>query len=185
MKYLQLFESFSNIFYHGSTDKMFLGKKGIHIGTYNAAKQALEARIGVPAIGEWDGTREYGKTLLAGKISLDRIEKEEGRYVKTGYNCDDDIPDEDYYPTERKELPQYSDKSYIDLKCRPIIFPIKIVGEMTNTINTPHTDIIANSLMLRNLKLGNARRGYYYINDGEDVGSISAVVPNGRFLEII
>jgi hypothetical protein len=185
MKYLQLFESFSNIFYHGSTDKMFLGKKGIHVGTYKAAKQALEARIGVPAEGEWDGTRQYDKTLLAGKKTLKRIQEQEGRYVKTGYNCGEDIPEEDYYPTEKKNLPQYSDKSYIDLKSHPIIFPVKIIGKMTNTINTPHTDITANSLMLRNLKLGNAKRGYYYINDGEDSGSISAVVPSGTFLQII
>ena len=184
MKYLHLFESYSTTFYHGSTNKMFLGKKGIHVGTYNAAKEALEARIGVPAVGEWDGKRKYGETLLAGKNTLDRIFKEEGRYVSTGYNCRN-VPIDDYYPSERNELPQYSDGSKIDLNCYPIIFPVKIIGKMTNTINTPHSDIMANSLMIRNLKLGNAKSGYYYINDGEDTGSISAVVPSGKFLEII
>lgn len=59
MKYLHLFESYSTTFYHGSTNKMFLGKKGIHVGTYEAARQALNARIGVPAVGEWDGNIKY------------------------------------------------------------------------------------------------------------------------------
>jgi hypothetical protein len=163
---------------------MFLGKKGIHVGTYDAAKQALEARIGVPAVGEWDGKRKYGETLLAGKNTLKNIYNSTGKYVSTGYNCGDDVIIEDYYPSER-ELPTYSDGTKIDLNCYPIIFPVKIIGQMTNTINTPHSDITANSLIIRNLKLGNARRGYYYINDGEDVGSISAVVPSGKFLEII
>jgi hypothetical protein len=58
-------EAFTETFYHGSTDKNLAGKKGIHIGTYKACKQALEARIGVPAEGEWDGTREYGKTFTS------------------------------------------------------------------------------------------------------------------------
>lgn len=86
MKHLtayKIFESVSNIFYHGSTDKDLAGKKGIHVGTYQAAKEALEARIGVPAEGEWDGTREYGKTLLAGKKSL---AKPENKWKSTGYN---------------------------------------------------------------------------------------------------
>lgn len=53
-----ILESMNDVFYHGSTDKGFHGKKGIHVGTKLAATQALEARIGVPAEGEWDGTRE-------------------------------------------------------------------------------------------------------------------------------
>jgi hypothetical protein len=35
--------------YHGSTNKGFFGKNGIHIGSKLAATQALESRIGVPA----------------------------------------------------------------------------------------------------------------------------------------
>lgn len=183
MKYLKLFETFTNIFYHGSTNDLLSGKTGIHIGTYKAAKQALEARIGVPAEGEWDGTKQYDKTLLAGKKTLKNIEKEEGRFVSTGYNCGDDVPDEDYYPTDRQKIPTYSDGNSINLDCKPIIFPVKIVGRMTNSQYNPHSDITANALIKRNLKLGNSKSGYYYINDGEDVGSISAVVPNGNFLE--
>ena len=189
MKHIKLFESFQNergVFYHGTTDKNLAGKNGIHVGTYKAAKQALEARIGVPAEGEWDGTREYGKTLLAGKKTMARIEKEEKRYVCTGFNCGRDaVPEEDYYPTERKERAKYSDMTEIPLDCKPIIFPVKIVGSMSNSINNPHSDITANSLMKRGLTKGNARNGFYYINDGEDSGSISAVVPDKTFLQIL
>jgi hypothetical protein len=175
----------SNIYYHGSTDTNMSGEKGIHVGTYKAAKQALEARIGVPAVGEWDGTREYGKTLLAGRKTLERIEKEEKRYVITGFNCSRDIPNEDYFPTDREERAEYSNKAHIPFDCKPIIFKVVITGKMSNTPSNPHNDIRANSMMLRNLKQGNAKSGYYYINDGEDYGSISAVVPNKTFLKIV
>ena len=182
-----LTESFNNIniFYHGTTNKGFFGKNGIHIGTKLAATQALEARIGVPSDGEWDGSREYGKTLLAGKNRLKEIGEERGYSLTCGYNCGNDVPEEDYYPTERKSRARYSDGSNIPFECKPIIFPVKIIGSMTNSPNKPHSDMKANSMMIRNLKLGNAKSGYYYINEGEDYGSISAVVPNGSFLEIL
>ncbi len=179
MKYLFLFENFTQIFYHGSTDKKFLGKNGIHVGTYEAASQALNARIGVPAKGDWDGTREYGKTLLAGKKTLQEIEKT-GRYVNTGFNCSATL--EDYYPIN---LPKYSDGKEIPIDCKPIIFPVKIVGSMINTIRNPYTDSKANSIIQRTLKSGKSKNGIFYINEGEDSGSISAVVPNGTFLKII
>lgn len=175
----------NEIFYHGSTDKNLLGKRGIHIGTKLAATQALQARIGVPAIGEWDGTRVYSKTLLAGKKTLQNKYKELGYYCNTGFNCSNEVPENDYYIDERLERPKYSDGTFIDLNCKPIVFPVKIIGRMSNTINNPHTDIKANAMMIRNLKLGNAKSGYYYINDGEDYGSISAVVPNTSFLQIL
>jgi hypothetical protein len=170
-------------FYHGSTDKNLAGKNGIHVGSKLAATQALQARIGVPAEGEWDGTREYGKTKMAGKKTLDRREKELGYFLKTGYNIGPDIPEEDYYPEKRTKLPTYSDGSTIDLNSRPIIFPVKIKGSMNNTVRNPKTDTAANSLMMRSLRKGNARNGFYYINDGEDAGSISAVVPNKDWLD--
>ncbi len=175
-------ENYDNIFYHGSTDINLLGTHGLHVGTKKAATEALEARIGVPATGEWDGTREYGKTLLAGKQTL---AKPENRWKSTGYNIGDDIPEYDYYPTQRKERAEYSDRTPIPFDCKPIVFKVKIVGPMTNSIFKPYTDIKANALMSRSLKLGNAKRGFYYINDGEDAGSISAVVPNKSFLQII
>ncbi len=172
-------------FYHGSTDKNLTGHKGLHVGTREAAKEALEARIGVPAEGEWDGTREYGKTLLAGKDRMDKIEKEEHRYVCSGFNCGRDVPNEDYYPTDRKEKATYSDESEIPMNCKPIIFPVKITGHMTNTPQSPLSDGKANGLMGRSLRAGNAKSGFYYKNIGEDEGSISAVVPDKSFLKEI
>lgn len=173
------------IFYHGSTDKNLSGKKGIHVGTYQAAKEALEARIGIPAEGEWDGTREYGNTLLAGKKTIAEKEKKTGKFCSTGFNCGPDVPQENYYAKDRKYRAQYSDGTPIPFDSKPIIFPVKITGEMSNTPFNPHADEKANSMMLRNLKMGNARRGYYYKNIGEDEGSISAVVPDKSFLQIL
>lgn len=170
-------------YYHGSTDKNLEGKNGIHVGTKLAATQALQARIGVPAFGEWDGTREYGKTLLAGKARLKELDKELGYFVSTGFNFGSDMPIENYYPTERKERAKYSDGSLIPMDCKPIVFPVDIVGAMTNSPYNPHKDNVANGMIMRNLRKGNAKSGYYYINDGEDSGSISAVVPNKTFLQ--
>jgi len=180
-----LFESYSSIFYHGSTDKNLKGKKGIHIGTKLAATQALEARIGVPADGEWDGKRVYGKTLLAGKKRLKELELTRGYFLTTGFQCRKDLPEENYYPTESKQRAVYSDGTKISFNCKPIIFPVKIVGRMTNSPSHPHNDIKANSMMMRNLKMKNAKSGYYYVNISEDEGSISAVVPDASFLKII
>lgn len=196
MKHLKLFESWydvelkpnaieeikDGIFYHGSTDKNLAGTKGIHIGTKKAATQALEARIGVPVEGEWDGTREYGKTLLAGKKSLET--KPEHKWKCTGFNCGDDVPAEDYYPTQRKERADYSDKTLVPFDCKPIVFQVEIIGRMTNNIYHPHTDSTANGLMHRSLNSGKAKSGFYYINISEDEGSISAVVPDKSFLRI-
>lgn len=172
---------FNVIYYHGTTQKGFFGTNGIHVGTKLAAKQALEARIGVPAEGEWDGTRKYGETLLAGKTTLRRI----GGHRETGYNCGVDVPSDDYYPTERATRATYSDLVVIDFELMPIVFPVRIIGKMTNTPRTPHTDARANAMMKRAVTTGKAVSGFYYINDGEDSGSISAVVPNGSFLEIV
>lgn len=174
-----------NIFYHGSTDKNLVGKNGIHVGTKLAATQALQARIGVPAEGEWDGTREYSKTLLAGKNTLKNKYQELGYYCNTGFNCGNDVPEEDYYPIQRTERAKYSDGTPISFNSKPIVFPVKIIGRMTNSPYHPYTDEKANSMILRNLKMGNAKSGYYYKNTGEDDGSISAVVPNSSFLKII
>ena len=177
-------ENYSDkVFYHGSTDKSLSGKRGIHIGTKKAATQALCARIGVPADGTWDGTREYGKTLLAGSKTLEKLESSYGYFLRTGFNCY--APEEDYYPEQRKDKAKYSDGTEIPMDCKPIIFPVRIIGKMTNSIHTPHEDSRANSMMIRNLKSGNAKSGYYYKNIGEDAGSISAVVPNASFLEIL
>ena len=148
-------------------------------------KQALEARIGVPADGEWDGTREYGKTLLAGQNSLNKLRDIHNIFCKTGFNCGDDIPEEDYYPTERNKRATYSDGKEIPFNCKPEIFKVEIIGLMTNSNSLPHNDATANGLIKRSLNSGKAKSGFYYKNDGEDVDSISAVIPNGSFLKII
>lgn len=177
----------SNIWYHGSPSGKFVGaKNGLHVGTKLAATQALESRIGVPAEGEWDGTREYGKTLLAGKESLDRIEKDRGYYVTTGFNCCSDyLPNEDYYPTDRKDRAAYSDGTLINFSDRPKIFQVKINVPMSNTPQNPMRDFKANGYMQANIKKGTAKRGYYYINDGEDEGSISVVLPNNNSVTLV
>lgn len=173
----------NNIWWHGSTDKNLDGKKGIHVGTKLAATQALEARIGIPASGEWDGKREYGKTLLAGEKRLIQISKQIGYSIATGYNVN--VPEEDYYPIERKQRAVYSDRTLVSFNCKPVVFSVSIIGKMTNSPYSPHSDERANSMMLRNLKQGNAKSGYYYLNIGEDYGSVSAVVPDKSFLKIL
>ena len=174
------------LFYHGATDKNLNGKTGIHIGTKMAALQALQAKIGVPAKGEWDGTREYGKTLLAGKKTLKKMNYIIGYDPIINFNATNDVPEEDYYPTQRKKRATYfSSNELIPFNVKPIIFQVIIIGEMLNTYDEPYSDEMANKKMNHDLKLGIAKKGYYYINIWEDEGSISAVVPNGSFLKII
>jgi len=170
------------IFFHGTpSGKLFDGKHGIHVGTFRAATEALEARIGIPAEGKWDGTREYGKTLLAGRKSL-----ESGRYGKyrmSGFNCD--APEEDYFPTSAKKAATYSDQTIIPLNSTPAVLQVNIIKKMSNSIFSPISDSKANSMIKSLLNRNQARSGYYYENIGEDSGSISAVVPNQTWLEII
>lgn len=176
----KLFESF----YHGTPDRRNMtGKKGIHIGTKLAATQALESRIGVPADGIWDGTREYGKTLLAGRKRLEELSTERGYSLATGFNCGNDVPEENYYPEQRKSRATYSDRSEVLMDATPSIFSVNITGKMSNTAHQPHSDSTANRLMNRYSKSGNAKSGYFYKNDAEDAGSISAVVPDTSFLQ--
>lgn len=172
----QIAKDAPGVFWHGSDNADLRGgTTGLHIGTYEAAKQALEARIGVPAEGEWDGTREYGKTLIAGKKTL---AKPENKWKTTGYNVD--APENDYYPTDREYRAKYSDGTPVPFDAYPIIEPVKITGPMTAGIRG---DWQANGLMKRSLKKGNARSGFFYKNEGEDAGSISAVVPNESHVE--
>lgn len=183
IKLVPIIESISKnapgVFWHGSPSGDLRGSyNGLHIGSYDAAKQALEARIGVPAAGEWDGRHEYGKSLLAGKKTLKKIDPR--GYNQTGYNVD--APEEDYYP---RGDACYGDKSKIPLNVNPIIIPVRIVGKMTNTPQTAYDDRKANGYMSAQVKRGKAKSGFYYINDGEDAGSISAVVPNGTFIKVL
>lgn len=163
----------NNIWWHGSVSgDMRGGKTGLHLGTRAAAEDALHASIGFPAEGTWDGTREYYKTLLAGKKRI----KEMNPYGITGRNVD--APDEDYYAHEHPSGPlKYSNGDPVPMDVRPFIKPFRITGGMTNAVNRPHGDWKANGYMAAALKKGNAKNGYFYKNEGEDAGSISAVVP--------
>jgi hypothetical protein len=147
------------------------GTTGLHIGTRQAATEALEARIGIPADGKgWDGSREYGKTLLAGK---DRINSGQfGKYRLSGYNTD--APNADYYPTK---MPTVGKSVPVDPTWKPWLRPVLIVGEMTNTRSSPISDAAANRKIQR-------KRGAFYTNEGEDAGSVSAVLPNGESVRV-
>ena len=174
--------------WHGTADATLSGKRGIHVGTHQAAKEALEAAIGVPADGkDWDGTVEYGKRLLAGRKTL---AKPEFKYKNTGYNCggaftSSAVPEEDYYAVDRKYRATFSDRTEVPFDVKPVMLRVEIIGKMTNSPGNPLADSRANGLMMRGIRAGNAKSGFYYENVGEDEGSISAVVPDKSFLKII
>lgn len=173
----------NGIYYHGSaTGDLRGGPSGLHLGTHEAARQALSARIGHPLHGHWDGTRQYGQTKLMGKNSL----RKRGEHI-TGYNVD--APDHDYYPHEHKKgLPVASYRGEgKDVKVEPHHTPriraYKITGPMTNSHQNPHGDSQANGLMRGLKRRGKPKRGFFYKNDGEDYGSISAVVPDASHIQ--
>ena len=167
-----------NVYWHGSVSgDLRGGSTGLHLGTYEAARIALNARIGIPAKGEWDGTREYGKTKLAGKETLKRLDHK--GYNISGFNVD--APEEDYYPKKGKL--KYSDGTEVSLESKPNIEPFKIIGNMTNSKTSPLSDIKANATMSGNIKGGRQKSGFFYTNISEDEGSISVVVPNGSFIK--
>ena len=164
-------------YWHGSPNGV-AGLKaahyGVHVGTQQAAREALNARIGTRADGkDWDGTREYGKTLLAGYATFQRRGE-----IPTGQGHRDRNV-HDHLPTGTAE---YSSGEKIPLSVKPHLFPVRIVGGMTNSPGDPHPDWHANGYMTAQIKQGRARNGYYYRNEGEDAGSISAVVPNADHL---
>jgi hypothetical protein len=162
------------VWWHGTPSGELVGSHyGLHVGTQEAARQALTAKIGHPVEGSWDGTRTHKDTLLAGQNTL----KARGIFP-TGYNCR--APDFDFYSHQHPEgAPTFSDGTPILDHHKPDIFPVEITGPMTNRPHTPHEDFRANGYMKAAVKKGNPKRGYYYRNVGEDSGSISAVVPPG------
>jgi 8-oxo-dGTP pyrophosphatase MutT (NUDIX family) len=141
------------IFWHGSPNGevgMVVATNGVHVGTYRAAKEALEARIGKRADGkDWDGSQEYGKTLVGSSGAGYGI-----RSGMTGASL----------PTGEAV---YSDGSPVGMDAKPDLFPVRIVGSMSNTPATPHKDFKANGYMSAALKRGHAKNGYYYANQGE------------------
>jgi GNAT superfamily N-acetyltransferase len=159
----------TGVWYHGTPDDRNWehgAANGLHIGTEEAARQALNARIGKPHEGEWDGTRPYGRTLLSPAQT-------------TGVERNLTMP---RYPSGRAT---YSDGKQVPADARPNIFPVRVKGEMANTPHDPVHDDYANSRMRGQITRGQARRGYYYTNIGEDAGSLSAVVPSAEHLERI
>jgi hypothetical protein len=169
----------STVYYHGSPSGKLVGKGGIHIGTLEAAREALNARIGVKADGtDWNGVSVYGKTKIAGRMRCEWIEKTTKHFVLTGYNARP--PVEDYYPTDTKaDTAKYSDGSRVDMSSKPTIFHVRIIGPMKNTRSKPTTDNFVNS------KRRSMDFGYYYSNIGEDAGSISVVVPSADWLKVL
>jgi len=170
------------VFWHGSPSGEFVGSPyGVHVGTYEAAREALEARIGRRADGKpWDGTQEYGKTLL------DRNQHSHvfDPATRTWSHHVEEF--EPAFPTGRAA---YSDGTPVPMHAKPDLFPVRITGPMSNTPETPHSDWKANGYMRAQTTKGTAKRGYYYANEGEGVThdpvtgnvkySVSAVVPNG------
>lgn len=174
------------VWYHGSPTG-FPGPTGqIHLGTMAQARIALEARIGVPADGQgWTGNREYGKTLLAGQDTLERL-KASGTYVNkypaSGHNSGPDVPKEDYYPTQRARIPVMGrDQTPVSMTMRPAVRAYQISGPMGNRTDTPYSDTQANRLANAQQTRGNGKNGFYYKNEGEGEG-VSAVVPNRNHL---
>jgi 2'-5' RNA ligase/ADP-ribose pyrophosphatase YjhB (NUDIX family) len=154
------------IFYHGTPDERAWehgSAYGIHVGTEKAAHDALNARIGRPLEGVWDGTREYGKTLL-----------------DPGQPTGSERGGEARYPTGRAT---YSTGDKVPMDARPSVFPVRITGPMIGHPAAPVEDDYANSRLHGQIARGNARRGYFYRNIGEDEGSISAAVPSAVHLE--
>ncbi len=165
------------VFWHGSpSGELQGGHYGLHVGSYQAAMEALEARIGKRADGEpWDGTQAYGETPVAGG--------------NAGYG---QVPGKGNLYTQ-PHLPfgmaKYSDGTPVPMDAKPDLFPVRVTGPMTNTPQNPYEDFKANGYMKAQVTRGSAKRGYYYSNQGEGVTtdpltgnckySISAVVPNG------
>lgn len=159
-------EDGENAWYHGTPDERTWqhgGQRGLHVGTYEAARQALEATIGSPAEGEWDGTREYGKTPI--------VSNEKRMGYATGLSCRDQ-------GSPRHENARYMNGLAVPLDARPSIIPVRISGAMHNSPEHPMDDEEANERILHR-----PGHGFYYRNVGEDSGSVSAVVPSAKHLE--
>jgi hypothetical protein len=192
--------------WHGTPDERTWGQGnahyGIHIGTEQAAKDALHARIGKPVEGEWRGNREYSKTLLEGSSSRSMatgardtsadyhpqpasyreiIRHPKGRGVDYGPPVSRDERDPSKLYSAKGA--HYSGGIPVPMDAHPSIFPVRIKGPMTNSPSAPHEDFRANGYMAGQLKQGRAKKGYYYENVAEDEGSISAVVPGASHLE--
>jgi len=188
MKIVQLVESASLEFWHGSPSGEFKHQHfGIHVGSKEAARQALCARIGTKADGtDWDGTQEYGQTLLAGKRTL--MVMDPRGHLCTGYGAGSrgaPLPDEDFLPADWSLKASYSDGSRVPLTVKPNLFRVQIVGPMFGTPQRPLDDVANTRMRKAMLKGSPPPHGFYYTNRGEDEGSLAAVVPSGEFLRVL
>jgi hypothetical protein len=180
------------VWYHGSPTG-FPGATGpVHLGTKKAAKEALEARIGIPADGQgWTGNREYGKTLIAGSDTLDRLAAQgyHDGYPRSGYNAgsaNQPIPKEDYYPKPGSasfgDGKNGASGTKVPMDAKPAVRAYQITGSMSNHPGIPYSDAKANGFAKAQQTRGYSKNGFYYKNIGEDSGSVSAVVPSRNHL---
>lgn len=176
-EYIDILTESTETFWHGSPSGDLRGSHyGLHLGSKEAARQALESRIGVRADGQdWDGSTQYGKTLLAGRETLKRVDR-----WASGFNTG--LPENDFYPRERDYKACYSNREPVKMTARPSLDEFRVIGPMKNKASRPLTDDGANRTMTQDIRHGRAVAGRYYINDGEDAGSLSIVVPDGSFV---
>jgi len=175
---------YDHAYWHGSPNGEAGAKiaaYGIHVGTYEAAKQALEARVGKRPDGKpWDGTMSLREAGIKEATYHEPNKKPGGGWFDgPATRWEDRIPGKVY----NSRGPVFSDGSPVPIDSHPAMVPLRIVGPMTNTPSSPHSDWKANGYMVASLKRGNARRGFFYTNEGEDAGSISAVVPSRAHLQ--
>jgi hypothetical protein len=162
------------VWWHGSPSGDLSGGKHklLHVGSFKSAMQALNFAIGTPVEGFWDGTREYGKVKLCGQKTMNRR-----RLPVEGYFHF--APDEDFYMCDQPlgKQPLYADNTKIPLTVKPSIYRLKIKGEMQNTQDRPMPDAaIQFEIEPRQSRL-RKKQGYFYRNEFEDSGSISAMLP--------
>lgn len=165
-------------FWHSSPDgDLRGGDVGLHLGTKEAARQALHARIGFRADGkDWDGTQRYGDTLLMGKK---RIPEVWGPYAVTGYNAMD-APDEDHYPTGDASYGARGQK--VPMSARPTLAEFAVVKPIEDHVYSDDEAHDRIREVLRGMRRGGEGVGVYYENKGEDSGSISVIVPDQSWL---
>jgi len=99
--------------------------------------------------------------------------------VQTGFNAD--APDKNYYP--EPGAAHFSDGSPVPMNAKPDVRMYEITGAMGNSPSTAYSDTKANALAKAQVTRGRGVHGFYYENDGEDAGSISAVVPSAKHLK--
>lgn len=177
-------ETDGKVWYHGSPSGVLVrGTNGIHVGSREAAHEALVQRVGVPADGKpWDGTRKLGETLMAGKNTLKSLGRNPTEFYDLGYGGNrHDLgmwhqkwPEHDYYIKDHPHMhPMFyaerGERRKISLDSKPNIQAYHIVGPM---LNGHKADVDANYLAksvinhwkkFRNLDTGPLMNGINFI----------------------